>query len=217
MNITLNIDGHTVNTFPADMLLSVVWDLDPDIADHRVALAKLASHYDYDVRTAIAGKDDLPQDIYHQLASDTCTDVVSQLLGNRSFQRCAGFDLCTRIAARDPRLAFELAGVLDDLDVEIQKSVGLWLIDTGDVKAKLCLAGSSGIPVALLQVLAQDANEDIAALAQVTLDGVMDMVDDEDEDDIEDEVEYDESDDLDDDDEDDEGEDEEVNRPGLQG
>lgn len=164
MRIRLAVDDHTVE-LSTDMLLAVACELDSDVPEQREALLRLAAHDDYEIRSVVAIKEGLSDSCYCRLATDPCVDVVTGLLSNDSFHHCAGLDQYLPIASRDPRLAYELAQVLDDLDDALQEPVGQWLIGTGDRKVKQCLAVSDSTPVSLLHTLSEDANVAIAVAA----------------------------------------------------
>lgn len=118
MNITLSVDDVS---FPISysMTADLVLGLDEYLPEQRQALICLANHNDYTVRAVVAGKENLPQECYRQLADDASVEVLSELLTNKSFHQYGTVEIYQKMLQRDPRLLSEISSNINMIEPEL--------------------------------------------------------------------------------------------------
>jgi hypothetical protein len=168
MDITLTVDGVVVPAAHA-LANTIAFELEANTPAQRAALVRLANHDDYEVRSTVAGKEDLPKECYLKLAGDPSVEVLSALLFNDSFHQYASIDIYKAIIGRDPKLQNEASANIQTLNPELQLSIGQWLISLGDYKTRWNMADSRSTPRSLLELLSADADKTIADAASSKL------------------------------------------------
>lgn len=141
--------------------LAMLVDRLPDEASLIEAYGCLAVHKDSAVRTAVAGKKQLPDAAVHALATDSALCVVRELLtSSDSSRRLHGNEVLV-LCRRDPDLATVVAGRYEDFALADSNVID-FLESHPDALVREALAGNPFVPKATLQRIAsQDPNAHI--------------------------------------------------------
>ncbi len=168
LTLTLGEKVETIN-IGSEALANAISGLPDEVLSEEI-LALLASHQSAEVRSRIAGKDNLPEDAIRMLAKDSSRNVVYALLNSSSARSMLSAQELLAICKKDPELAGSVAGNLEDFSGVDTDAVLELLEHHPDPDVRLRLISSYNIQKRTLQRIANnDPDEEVKARARNTL------------------------------------------------
>ena len=172
-NITFKLviteDGNEVFSTPLtyEAVGSIVGAY-PKSEGYQEFLRLAAHHSSSSVREQVAYRENISDETVHALAKDPCLQVVSNLVDNNAFKKCADKELIQEIVRRDIGLARSIAGNLDGFENYEVSELASLLMESNDPSVLYALASNYRTPKKILKLLMVHADPYVAAQATET-------------------------------------------------